>query len=201
MSTSAQVQANRENATRSTGPRTEAGKAVSSRNHLVHGLCSTDPVLPTEDRNLFNELLEKIKTEWQPQTPHLEFLVFEMACAAWKLERIHRIEKGMLEKLDDHEKLYTDKETAAAFARLERHRANLQRTYHRCTRAIETWQKNQRQFEAKNARAIEKERLDFVIARNEQALPENYQELLDQAYRNYRARADAQTAAAKKSTV
>jgi len=78
MSTFAQVLANHENSKLSTGPRTEEGKAVSSRNHLVHGLSSADPVLPTEDRNLFNELLEQYKLDWTPETTNDEFLVHRL---------------------------------------------------------------------------------------------------------------------------
>ncbi len=34
-----QREINRQNARKSTGPRTEAGKAISSKNRLAHGLC------------------------------------------------------------------------------------------------------------------------------------------------------------------
>ena len=85
MSTSAQVQANRENSKHSTGPRTDEGKAVSSRNHLSHGLCSVDPVLPTEDHNEFDQLLAQCMAEFEPATQQMEFRVREMAEARWKL--------------------------------------------------------------------------------------------------------------------
>src|SRR5579884_3154335 len=96
-----QIQANRENSKLSTGPRTEAGKAVSSRNHLSHGLCSVDPVLPSENRDEFNALVDRCNAEWEPKTEHTHFLVREMAEAQWKLARIKRIENDMLAKLDD----------------------------------------------------------------------------------------------------
>src|SRR4051794_5646293 len=41
--------ANRRNAGKSTGPRTDAGKLVSSRNAVTHGLFCRDLVLPGED--------------------------------------------------------------------------------------------------------------------------------------------------------
>src|SRR4051812_46605341 len=42
MATQAQIIANRENARKSTGPRTEGGKIISARNGIVHGLCSSE---------------------------------------------------------------------------------------------------------------------------------------------------------------
>ena len=49
MTTEAKIEANRANAQHSTGPRTEEGKAASSRNALKHGLTSFTVLLPTED--------------------------------------------------------------------------------------------------------------------------------------------------------
>jgi hypothetical protein len=43
--TQAQIDANRENAKKSTGPRTAEGKAASSRNRLVHGLRANKHIL------------------------------------------------------------------------------------------------------------------------------------------------------------
>ena len=53
--TSAQVAANRRNATKSTGPRNEPGKAVARFNAVEYGLRATIPVLPGEDRQALEE--------------------------------------------------------------------------------------------------------------------------------------------------
>ena len=196
MTTFAQMQANRENSKLSTGPRTEAGKAASSQNHLVHGLCAADPVLPTEDRNQFNQLLDQYKLDWTPADTHQQFLVSELAGAHWKLDRIQRMETDMFAALDDPARAFTDKETAAGFARLERYRASLERTYHRCIRELRASSKTQKQFEAKNAQAIEQARLNFIVQRNEEALPPNYREMLDEVHRRHDARMAAEKAAA-----
>ena len=200
MSTFAQMQANRENSKQSTGPRTDAGKAVSSRNHLVHGLCAADPVLPTEDRNQFNELLDQFKLDWMPVTTNDEFLVSQMAGATWKLERVQRIENEMLAKLDDPTKAFADKETAAGFTRLERYRASLERTYHRCLRELRAAQKEQKRFEANSQQAIEQARLNFIVERNQHDLPPNFREILDDVHRRHDARMAEQKAAAGQNT-
>ena len=49
MPTTAQRKANRQNAKKSTGPRTPEGKARSSQNALKHGLLARDAVMADED--------------------------------------------------------------------------------------------------------------------------------------------------------
>lgn len=44
-----QLQANRSNALKSTGPRTEAGMSIASKNAIKHGLQATEIVIPGED--------------------------------------------------------------------------------------------------------------------------------------------------------
>ena len=191
MTTSEQISANRENSKLSTGPRTEEGKAVSSRNHLVHGLCSTDPVLPTEDRNQFNELLQQYKSEWSPETTHDQFLVSEMVAAQWKLDRIARIELDMFAKLDDPAKAFTDKETAAGFTRLERYRTSLERTYHRAARELRAIQKEKLRIEAKTREILEKADFAAFKAKVFAPLP---QEILEVMAENRRKFAEARQA-------
>src|SRR5205085_8208049 len=101
MATTAQILANRENSKLSTGPRTSEGKAASSANAITHGLSAADPVLPHEDRNQFNALLERYQSDFAPTTAHEEFLVSQMAGARWKLDRIERIESTMLSALEN----------------------------------------------------------------------------------------------------
>ena len=57
MATRAQIKANRNNAKKSTGPRTEEGKAVVAKNALKHGLLARDTVLPGEDPANFDRQL------------------------------------------------------------------------------------------------------------------------------------------------
>src|ERR1700692_324555 len=100
MASAAQTFANRENSKFSTGPRTPDGKAASSRNSRTHGFCAVDPVLPHEDRNQFNALLERYQSDFQPTTAHEDFLVHQMAGARWKLDRAGRIENAMFAALE-----------------------------------------------------------------------------------------------------
>src|ERR1700730_10123123 len=141
MSSTAQILANRENSLKSTGPSSESGKLASSKNAISHGLSSTgDPVLPHEDRNQFNALLDRYKLDFSPSTGHEEFLVVTMVGARWRLERAGRIETAILgEMLDSPEASMAQSimnKEGDALARLDRYRANIERTYHRCTREL-----------------------------------------------------------------
>lgn len=50
----------------STGPRTEEGKAVSSRNAVRHGLCATK--LTGADLEALNAIRARLDQEWEPAT-------------------------------------------------------------------------------------------------------------------------------------
>ena len=67
MATQRQIEANRENARKSTGPKTEAGKAVSSANALRHGLTAERLVLLlAEDGDSFERLRESVIADLAP---------------------------------------------------------------------------------------------------------------------------------------
>jgi hypothetical protein len=91
-----QINANRNNARRSTGPKSAEGKARSASNALQHGLLSRDIVLPDEDAEEFTALAASYTAQLDPQGPLEEFCVRQMVAADWKLRRLLRLETGML---------------------------------------------------------------------------------------------------------
>ncbi|MFC1673976.1 hypothetical protein ACFL12_07520 [Pseudomonadota bacterium] len=94
--TPAQIAANRRNAQRSTGPRTDAGKARSSFNGLRHGLYARDVVLPGEDRAAFDDLLDRLAADLAPEGAVEDELVRTAASLWWRLGRSAAIEAGLL---------------------------------------------------------------------------------------------------------
>src|SRR5437660_9461376 len=155
MATPAQSFANRENSKSSTGPRTPEGKAASSSNAKTHGFFAADPVLPNEDRNQFNALLERYQFDFVPTTAHEDFLVSQMTGARWKLDRLERFEVAMFTALENPSEAFMQKDSAAGFARLDRYRASLERTYHRCARELRASRKIHN--EANSTETAEKE--------------------------------------------
>ncbi|HTA40972.1 MAG TPA: hypothetical protein VK789_00915 [Bryobacteraceae bacterium] len=90
-----QLEANRRNAQRSTGPRTAEGKARSSLNNLRHGLTGQITVLPEEDREAHDAFCDRLISGFQPETPIEEQLAHFIAEDAWRLNRIAAIENNI----------------------------------------------------------------------------------------------------------
>lgn len=86
------AEVNRLNSQQSTGPRTQEGKATSSRNSLKHGLASGEMMIPGEDRAAFEALLHDLLKEHQPANPTEELLVNEMAQSYWLTQRALRFQ-------------------------------------------------------------------------------------------------------------
>jgi hypothetical protein len=89
----------------STGPRTEAGKAVSSRNAVKHNLCSTR--LTGTDLEEFQELRAKLEEEWGPATETEHLLLDQMALGQWRMDRALSLELSAFNNEQLDEKLLT----------------------------------------------------------------------------------------------
>ena len=94
MASEQQIAANRENAKKSTGPKTPEGRAAVRLNGIKHGLSAKTLVLPGEDPAELEALLDSIQAEHEPATPTEEILVRQIAMAGWRLLRLHRMEAG-----------------------------------------------------------------------------------------------------------
>jgi hypothetical protein len=91
-----QIEANRHNALKSTGPRTEKGKQHSRRNALRHGFTAETVIEPLESPEEYRALEEAIVSEYLPQTPVEQELVHRLASLFWRLRRATSIETGLL---------------------------------------------------------------------------------------------------------
>ena len=112
----AQIEANRVNARRSTGPVTEEGKAHSSQNARVHGLCSRQLHLAgDEEAAIFASLRDALSTKLTP-AGELELIHFETILhSEWNLRRCRMNEAKLLASVPDP---YMDPETRAALKTL-----------------------------------------------------------------------------------
>ena len=96
MASQKQVEANKRNAKRSTGPKTETGKAVSRQNAYKHGLTAQTIVVGDEDPSQFEELRAELVQEFKPR-PGIEFaLVDRLATYIWRMRRIPIFEAALI---------------------------------------------------------------------------------------------------------
>jgi hypothetical protein len=95
MTSDKQIQANRRNALKSTGPKTPEGKATARLNSTRHGLLSQEVLLPDEDEGPFVELSEHLRAELQPVGELENQLVDRIIATQWRLRRLGRVEAGI----------------------------------------------------------------------------------------------------------
>ena len=88
--------ANRANARRSTGPKTEAGKALSRTNAYKHGLTAQTIVIGDEDPKAFERLRAELGNEYNPRPGIESELVERLAMHMWRLRRVPVFEAGLI---------------------------------------------------------------------------------------------------------
>jgi hypothetical protein len=92
MSTTTQIQANRQNAQKSTGPKSVEGKAISAKNAVKHGLFAAETVIKGENREDFNLFRAKLLEEFDPQGAVEIMLAERIVSLGWRLKRIVSIQ-------------------------------------------------------------------------------------------------------------
>jgi len=131
MATPRQIEANRRNAQKSTGPRTPEGKAAVSMNSLRHGLRARTVVLPGENHQEFLQLCDDLEAEWEPLTRTEQFYVEQMAIAHWKLRRMEQAES------DVHAKCLPASTHVSLLDRLWQAQCRMERSFARAQHELE----------------------------------------------------------------
>ena len=92
----ARIDANPHNPKKSTGPRSPAGKAASSRNRLLHGLRANKHILLDDDNpEDFLLLLKDLDNTFRPVGEAEEMLATRIAADMWRLEHALPLEAGI----------------------------------------------------------------------------------------------------------
>ena len=89
------VRANRENAKKSTGPRTVSGKDKVSGNALTHGLTAEKHVIIGESIDEFNTFKESMFQVYKPKGVCEEEIFIKLIELLWRLRRVGLIETGI----------------------------------------------------------------------------------------------------------
>jgi len=96
-----QIEANRRNAIRSTGPSTDEGKRRSRRNAIRHGLCAETVIENVEDIEDYRAFEAAVIADYDAQTAVERELVLRLASLLWRLRRATAIETDLLRIQDE----------------------------------------------------------------------------------------------------
>ncbi len=137
MATQAQINANRANAEKSTGPKTPEGKAKVSGNAVKHGLGSKKLLVGDNQRQEFETLRKDLLKQVQPEGTVEEILFKELLHAAWNLERVRHLEDQLFFHCADR---LADPGFDQKLDMYTRFHARFERTFHRTLKELKSLQ-------------------------------------------------------------
>src|SRR5208282_3236920 len=97
MTSPKQIEANRRNAFKSTGPATDAGKQRSRRNAVRHGLTAETVITTLEDEEDYKAFELSVTSGFDATTAVERELVLRLARLLWRLRRATAIDTGLLQ--------------------------------------------------------------------------------------------------------
>src|SRR5437762_11536733 len=97
MTTYKQIEANRRNARRSTGPTSEEGKLRSRQNAVRHGLTAETVIGALEDAEDYKAFQAAVIADYDAQSAVERELVLRLASLLWRSRRATIIETGLFE--------------------------------------------------------------------------------------------------------
>jgi len=130
----AQIDANRANAQLSSGPKTEAGKAISSQNRRYHGLAGAFQVMPWEDEEAFLTLRNDLRTHYRPAGLVQQAYVDRLAQHMWLRQRCLDLQPYCFDLEDDDTPFIED---SKQFALLARYQKENERGMDKCVSVLE----------------------------------------------------------------
>jgi hypothetical protein len=101
-----QIEANRKNARKSTGPTTEEGKQRSRCNAVRHGLTAETVIGALEDAKDYRAFEAVIIADYDAQSAVERELVLRLASLLWRLRRATTIETGLFGIQADHPSVF-----------------------------------------------------------------------------------------------
>ena len=110
MPTAKQIEASRANGSRSKGPKSGAGKAISALNALKFGFHSRAPVLPGEDAAEWREFSDHLRAALDPVGERETMLASSIIQIAWRQRRVAVIDAAIFTTLlrQEEESVATD---------------------------------------------------------------------------------------------
>jgi hypothetical protein len=98
-----QIEANRRNALKSTGPKAEPGKQQSRPNAVRHGIITAETVIGAlEDAEVYRDFEAAVVADYDVQSAVERELVLRLASILWRLRRATTMETGLFEIQAEH---------------------------------------------------------------------------------------------------
>jgi hypothetical protein len=110
------LEANRRNAAKSTGPTSDEGKTIASRNSLKHGLYSSNPLLHDEKPAEYQAFRAGLLHALKPADALQHVLADRVIVHAWKLRRTGDIEDAVIRSF--HGDWNSDQKTQSGVERI-----------------------------------------------------------------------------------
>jgi hypothetical protein len=132
MATKKQVEANRQNAQKSTGPKTPEGKQIVSANGVTHGQSAARAVVLPDEQEAFDYFSAILRDEWLSFGELEKFYLDRIIDCSWRLRRASRLETSILLALCDKIRL----EDAALSSQENNPNATLGRAYLQGTKSL-----------------------------------------------------------------
>ena len=101
MSSLKQIEANRRNALKSTGPTTPEGKRRSRCNAVRHGLTAETVIAVLEDSDDYEAFEAAVIADYDAESAVERELVLRLASVLWRLRRATGIETALFESVTD----------------------------------------------------------------------------------------------------
>lgn len=144
MTSEKKIETNRQNALKSTGPKSFIGKANASRNSLKHGLLSQHLIIREEKPKELELFRQGLYSALCPQSTLEEILVEKIINSAWRLRRITKVENEVLGSKDS----FCDRGMRYSFygsdgdclQNLSRYQSALERTFYKALHELQRLQ-------------------------------------------------------------
>ena len=115
--------ANRQNAQKSSGPKTPEGKAAIRFNALTYGLRTRATLLAQENGQEYSQLWDELEADWQPQNRTERCYLETMVTSQWLLKRVAESESRIYERIAFGEEQFK------MLAYVAKQRAQLERSF------------------------------------------------------------------------
>lgn len=147
MTTEKQIEANRENALKSTGPLSIEGKSRASKNAMKHGILSKNLVVFGEKTSEYQAFLQNLIETFHPEGTMEALLVEKITCLAWRQRRAVQAEASLFHKGLSNE--WSRKSLESFFQgregdclqNLSRYEANIEKNFYRALHQLKDLQK------------------------------------------------------------